>query len=271
MKKILSFILIIVLVLNINVFAKDNDNNYYFGLAVDQEKNLNYSEAINNFTQAINLKETYYEYLDRGDCYFNTGKFDLAIKDYTASIKLVDKSILVSNSSLFGNSYFNRGSAYFNLKDYVDAIKDYTIYIFLVDNNAQSYINRGSSYSYLGLNSSAIEDYKQALVIEPNNAEATKYLASSINTSSISNTPITPPDNSLTAPDTVESRIDGEFDGWTGDSIFKLQNGQIWEQSVYAYYYHYAYSPKVTIYKSGSIYKMKVDGVTNTITVKRIK
>lgn len=75
----------------------------------------------------------------------------------------------------------------------------------------------------------------------------------------------------LTTPDTVESSIDGEFNGWTGETIFKLQNGQIWEQSSYAYWYHYAYSPKVLIYKSGSVYKMKVDGVDSTINVTRIK
>ena len=28
----------------------------------------------------------------------------------------------------------------------------------------------------------------------------------------------------------IESRIDGEFNGWTGRTRFTLQNGQIWEQ-----------------------------------------
>jgi hypothetical protein len=69
----------------------------------------------------------------------------------------------------------------------------------------------------------------------------------------------------------VESSINGNFDGWTGDTIFKLQNGQIWQQSSFAYIYHWAFSPKVTIYKSGATYKMKVDGVDSTISVTRIK
>jgi hypothetical protein len=69
----------------------------------------------------------------------------------------------------------------------------------------------------------------------------------------------------------VESEIDGEFHGWDGETIFKLTNGQIWQQAEYDYDYEYDYHPKVTIYKSGSGYKMKVEGVEDTIAVKRIK
>ncbi len=74
-----------------------------------------------------------------------------------------------------------------------------------------------------------------------------------------------------TSADVIESKIDGEFSGWEGETIFKLMNGQIWQQSTYAYTYRYAYSPKVLIYRSGSGYKMKVDGVTGDVTVRRIK
>lgn len=67
------------------------------------------------------------------------------------------------------------------------------------------------------------------------------------------------------------SRIAGEFTGWDGETIFELQNGQIWQQSSYAYTYHYAYMPEVTIYKVGSQFKMKVEGVGETISVRRIR
>ncbi len=69
----------------------------------------------------------------------------------------------------------------------------------------------------------------------------------------------------------IETQMDGDFEGWSGETIFKLSNGQIWQQSTYAYTYHYAYRPKVLIYKSGVGYKMKVDGVNDTIEVKRLK
>jgi hypothetical protein len=69
----------------------------------------------------------------------------------------------------------------------------------------------------------------------------------------------------------IESRIDGEFSGWDGETIFKLQNGQVWQQSSYAYKYRYAYSPEVLIYRSGSVYKMRVKGVDGEIVVRRLK
>lgn len=71
-------------------------------------------------------------------------------------------------------------------------------------------------------------------------------------------------------PDVIESRIDGEFSGWEGETIFRLRNGQVWQQSSYAYKYHYAYSPGVLIYRSGSVYKMCVNGVDGEITVRRL-
>lgn len=69
----------------------------------------------------------------------------------------------------------------------------------------------------------------------------------------------------------IESQIDGDFEGWDGDTIFKLTNGQIWQQSLYSYTYHYAYRPNVIIYPTSGGYKMKVDGVSSEIYVKRLK
>jgi hypothetical protein len=59
--------------------------------------------------------------------------------------------------------------------------------------------------------------------------------------------------------DVIESRIDGEYKGWEGNTIYKLRNGQIWQQSSYHYHYHYAYSPEVLIYNDSG-FKMKVVG-----------
>ena len=39
--------------------------------------------------------------------------------------------------------------------------------------------------------------------------------------------------------DVIESQIEGTFNGWTGETVFKLTNGQIWQQASYAYTYHY--------------------------------
>jgi len=69
----------------------------------------------------------------------------------------------------------------------------------------------------------------------------------------------------------IETTIDGEFHGWDGETIFKLSNGQIWQQSEYSYTYSYAYMPSVTIYSTQSGCAMKVEGEDETIHVKRLK
>lgn len=69
----------------------------------------------------------------------------------------------------------------------------------------------------------------------------------------------------------IESHIDGDFEGWEGETIFKLSNGQIWQQDSYSYTYHYAYRPEVLIFQKGGAYHMSVKGVSNTIKVRRLK
>jgi hypothetical protein len=70
---------------------------------------------------------------------------------------------------------------------------------------------------------------------------------------------------------TVESTIVGDFHGWDGQTIFKLDNGQIWEQTEYDYTYDYEYRPDVTIYQTTAGCRMKVEGLEETILVRRIK
>lgn len=68
----------------------------------------------------------------------------------------------------------------------------------------------------------------------------------------------------------IKSRVDGEFNGWEGDTVVKLENGQVWQQSEYWYHYHYAYMPDVTITNNGG-YKMSVAGVPQAVRVERLK
>jgi hypothetical protein len=73
------------------------------------------------------------------------------------------------------------------------------------------------------------------------------------------------------AGEVIESQIDGSFQGWNGETVFVLVNGQVWQQASYAYHYHYAYRPKVLIFRGRSGYQLKVDGVENTILVRRLR
>lgn len=67
------------------------------------------------------------------------------------------------------------------------------------------------------------------------------------------------------ANNVIESRIDGEFKGWEGETVYKLANGQLWQQSSYKYQYKYAFMPQVIVYEGGSGYKMLVVGTTANV------
>ncbi|QNU63978.1 hypothetical protein [Vreelandella titanicae] len=69
----------------------------------------------------------------------------------------------------------------------------------------------------------------------------------------------------------IETNIDGEFEGWEGETIFRLMNGQIWQQSSYSYLYHYSYSPRVIIIQRNGGYEMQVEGVNQQIRVHQLR
>jgi hypothetical protein len=69
----------------------------------------------------------------------------------------------------------------------------------------------------------------------------------------------------------VESTIKGDFEGWEGETIFQLDNGQIWQQAEYDYMYSYQYRPDVTIYQTRGGCQMKVEDEEETIIVKKIR
>ena len=69
----------------------------------------------------------------------------------------------------------------------------------------------------------------------------------------------------------IESRVDGDFEGWTGETIVRLASGQIYLQTEYYYTYHYAFNPRVIVFQSEFGLKMKVDGVDKAIGVRRLR
>lgn len=67
----------------------------------------------------------------------------------------------------------------------------------------------------------------------------------------------------------LASRIEGNFEGWAGKTLFKLQNGQIWQQTDGQRRSASMYSPKVTLTRDGWDYRMQVEGMRGEIKVRR--
>lgn len=110
------------------------------------------------------VEKTKEAYLDRGNSYYRSGKYQRAIKDYNQAIHLDPK---------FTKAYYNRGLAYGQGKGQFDkAISDYTKAIELDPKDAMAYNNRGVTYKHIGQYDKAIDDYTKAIEINPKYALA---------------------------------------------------------------------------------------------------
>lgn len=65
----------------------------------------------------------------------------------------------------------------------------------------------------------------------------------------------------------TRSRIYGVTTGYHEGAVFKLQNGQVWQQSEYRYQYHYAYQPMVRLLRYGSQQMLEIDGTRQSVSV----
>ncbi|HKT32107.1 MAG TPA: hypothetical protein VJS89_06405 [Gammaproteobacteria bacterium] len=82
---------------------------------------------------------------------------------------------------------------------------------------------------------------------------------------------MTPRDNPAT-PERIETRIAGRFTGWTGNTVFKLENGQVWKQAGTGYFTAIELDhPQVIIKKLGFGYLLTLPGHGATVFVRRIK
>jgi hypothetical protein len=70
---------------------------------------------------------------------------------------------------------------------------------------------------------------------------------------------------------TINTRINGDFNGWSGTTIFYMTDGTAWQQAEHNVYYFNAYMPPVTIVNRDGRYYMRVGNADREIMVKRVK
>lgn len=70
----------------------------------------------------------------------------------------------------------------------------------------------------------------------------------------------------------IEAEIVGEFNGWNGDTVFHLDNGQVWKQRLRGRNSASAESPEIVISKNWmGFYRLTVVSSGRSVGVKRIK
>ncbi|MEB3298755.1 MAG: hypothetical protein VKO21_04645 [Candidatus Sericytochromatia bacterium] len=68
----------------------------------------------------------------------------------------------------------------------------------------------------------------------------------------------------------IEPRIDDNFDGLEWGRLYKLQNGQVWEQTEHVTHLRMTMFPSVLLYRTDSGYKMVVSGLDSPVGVRPV-
>lgn len=119
--------------------------------------------ALTDFTKAIELKPDYTDaYYNRAFVHHRLGNTDEAIADYKRAIK--------TNPGYF-KAYFNMGNVYKQEGDIEKAISQYNKVILLAPQHFGAYGNRGNIYAERGDFGRAIADYNKAIEIDPRNGK----------------------------------------------------------------------------------------------------
>jgi hypothetical protein len=70
--------------------------------------------------------------------------------------------------------------------------------------------------------------------------------------------------------DEIRSQLVGAFTGYHDGAVFRLTNGQAWQQRRYKYKYKYGYRPKVRIYQDQNRWLAEFDCMDEAIEVARV-
>ncbi|MDX1574953.1 MAG: tetratricopeptide repeat protein, partial [Kiloniellales bacterium] len=130
---------------------------------LDSHQAGNYDEAIEFYTLAIEAgdlpdRSLAYVYNNRGASYRNLGRYNKAIEDYDAAIRL---------NPDYATAFYNRGIAYDRKGFYGLAIDDFDTAIRLDPDLSDAYNQRGLAYVRDGRYDIAIENFSQAINLDP--------------------------------------------------------------------------------------------------------
>jgi hypothetical protein len=68
----------------------------------------------------------------------------------------------------------------------------------------------------------------------------------------------------------LRGQIDGEFEGFDDEKLFKLMDGSYWLQAEYKYWYHYEYMPRVEIVRASGALYLRIAGRTEQVRVEQL-
>ena len=125
-----------------------------------------YSQAIINYSKAIELEPRYYFALvNRGNCYERLGKYKVALKDYEKALEFNknDPDALYGLSMVYGSD---------DLKQYDKAIEVLNKLIELKPKHQNAYFGLGWCYDFKGDYIKSIRNYQKVVELNPQRIDA---------------------------------------------------------------------------------------------------
>jgi len=139
--------------------------------AIDAEKKGDYSAAIVDYNQAIQLDPKKAElYFNRASAYSARANNNDDVADYNRAI--ADYSRAIQLDPTVTQSYVGRGCAYGAAGDDSRALADFNEAIQLDPKDGKAYYNRGLAYAVKDDMTQALADFNQAIQLDPNDADA---------------------------------------------------------------------------------------------------
>lgn len=136
-----------------------NNPSKYWDAGIENLKNNEYTSAIQNFSQVIQLSPDFAgSYLYRGIAYYYIDNISVAINDLTKYIEMSPND---------PEGFSHRGWAKYKQADFLGALKDFNKQIEFDPTSAIAYYNRGSAKSELKDEYGAISDYTRAIETDP--------------------------------------------------------------------------------------------------------
>ncbi|MBO6203264.1 MAG: tetratricopeptide repeat protein [Selenomonas sp.] len=115
--------------------------------------------ALSDYTSSLKIKPTVAAYANRGTIYMNKENYQAAIVDYTRLIEYESANPKAHlDADVYKYGYRNRGICYYRIGRYKEAIADFTEYIRLDSKNAQVWYLRSFCYQELGDKEKAAAD-----------------------------------------------------------------------------------------------------------------
>lgn len=161
---ILLFLIVISLVFSLPLHAQKPTAKTFLDIGLQNSANAEYSEAVDEFKQAIKLKPNYAEaHYHLGNAYFGLRRYDEALESYRKAVQIKPD---------YADAHYSLGILASMLSEYDLAITSFKEVTSLDPKNSKAFFSLGNVYSEMENYEDAVIAYRTAVKIDPKNAGA---------------------------------------------------------------------------------------------------